>query len=85
MYLHLSGIQMKAITLLIVLLMPLTSLLAKNDARINADLSSEESNTYKLPLVYLQQAETLYDSLQLASAGLEKEVFLKAYKGYFTW
>jgi len=39
--------------------MPLTPLLAKNNNPINDDLSNEESNTYQLPLVYLQQGETL--------------------------
>lgn len=37
---------------------------------------------YNLPWVYVQRAEALYQQLKLAEAGLEKEVFLKAYKGY---
>jgi len=73
---------MKTIAFLIVMFMPFTMVMARNDDRTNADLSNEESSTYKLPLLYLQQAEALYDSLKLAPAGLEKEVFLKAYKGY---
>ena len=39
-------------------------------------------NTYNMPLVYVQQADALYDSLKLADSGLEKDIFFKAYKGY---
>jgi hypothetical protein len=37
---------------------------------------------YHLPWAYAQRADSLYQQLQLANAGLEKEVFFKAYKGY---
>jgi hypothetical protein len=37
---------------------------------------------FHLPWAYAQRADSLYQQLHLANAGLEKEVFLKAYKGY---
>lgn len=43
---------------------------------------AQESKTHKMPVAYIEQAIKLYDSLQLQKAGLEKEIFLKAYKGY---
>ena len=49
---------------------------------VNSDISQQESNVYKMPPDYLQQAETFYDSLKLASSDLKKEVFIKAYRGY---
>jgi hypothetical protein len=38
--------------------------------------------SYKMPVLYLQQAMHLYDTIGLASVGLERDVFYQAYKGY---
>lgn len=61
--------------------MPFTAAMAKI-AETNSDISHQESNVYKMPLAYLQQAETFYDSINLELSGLNKEVFIKAYRGY---
>ena len=73
---------MKKIAIFIILFMPFAALLANNKGNKNSDLINGENNSYKLPPVYMEQAESLFDSLNLIASGLEKEVFLKAYKGY---
>lgn len=40
------------------------------------------ANGYKMPVAFVAKAEKLYDSLRLLQAGLEKDIFMKAYKGY---
>ena len=37
---------------------------------------------YKMPLAYIQHAESLHKSLRLQELGLDKDIFIKAYKGY---
>lgn len=41
-----------------------------------------EAAAYKMPAAYIGMATDLYKELQLQSKGLEKDIFLKAYKGY---
>jgi hypothetical protein len=41
-----------------------------------------EQRGYHLPLAQLKQAENTYELMALSQVGLEKDVFLKAYKGY---
>lgn len=41
-----------------------------------------EAVAYRMPAVYISMATDLYNELQLQSKGLERDIFLKAYKGY---
>lgn len=72
---------MKTLTLFVLLFVSL-ALMAKEKGTLLPDIIAAESKAYKMPLAYVEQAETLYDSLKLAASGLGKDIFLKAYKGY---
>ncbi|HSC53918.1 MAG TPA: murein L,D-transpeptidase catalytic domain family protein [Phnomibacter sp.] len=54
---------------------------AKSGAGSKETLEREVA-LYKMPAAYISQATELYKGLQLQSKGLEKDIFLKAYKGY---
>jgi hypothetical protein len=41
-----------------------------------------DAAAYKMPAAYVSMATEFYKELQLQSKGLEKDIFLKAYKGY---
>jgi len=41
-----------------------------------------DAAAYKMPAAYISLATDLYKELQLQTKGLEKDIFLKAYKGY---
>lgn len=71
---------MRFTTILLLLILPLTSVLAKKTGGTGEPAYS--ANNYKMPAIYFQKAAALYDSLNLQKAGLEKDVFFKAYKGY---
>jgi len=42
----------------------------------------KEAQLYKMPVAYIKAATELYQQLQLQQKGLEKDIFVKAYKGY---
>lgn len=42
----------------------------------------KEAQFYKMPVAYVKNASELYQQMQLQQKGLEKDIFMKAYKGY---
>lgn len=46
------------------------------------EVIERDAARYKMPASYIKMAGDLYQTMNLASVGLEKEVFYKAYKGY---